>query len=518
MAQASLGGWSPARTDAPAADGRLPWVVWLYLAAVMIPVAFDLGPLHLTGLRVLLLMVMVPLTWRLLMGRYDRLYVADVLFLVHAGWVFLALVVDDPGRAIQNGGIYAVEFYGGYVLARATIRGPERFGTLIRVLVILAILTLPLTIHESLTGRPLVIEWLHRLPVVSSVDIISIPKRLGLERVQSVFAHPIHYGLFASSIFSLCYIGLLGQWGAARRIGSAALVGACCFLALSSGAFLALLMQLFLIGWAMALAGVRARWWVLIGSAVAAYVTIDLLSNRTPVRVFFSYATFSPHNAYWRGIIFEWGMKNVNMNPLFGVGFGNWIRPSFMRSGSMDNFWLVMAVRFGYPGFLTIAGGYLWTMWRMSQLRVEADPVLWRYRRAWMFTFVGLTFTLCTVHIWTSVFSFVFFLFGAGMWMLAAKPGSGSAVPAAPEPARPSRYARFAHGGAPASARGAGGAALARRPAADPERGGTPAALRRPPPAERVRPGAHRDRDASRHGAVGRDRPGGGGAPRDPGR
>ena len=492
MAEASLESWSRAPAHVPAADGRLPAIVWIYLAAVMTPVAFEVGPLFLTGLRVVLLVVMVPLTWRLLMGRYDRLYAADVLFLAHAGWVFLALVVDDPGRAIQNGGIYAVEFYGGYVLARATIRGPRRFSALIRALVALALLTLPLTFHESLTGRPLVVEWIHRLPGLTSVDIISIPQRLGLERVQSVFAHPIHYGLFTSSVFSLCYVGLVGQWGAARRILSAALVGLCCFLALSSGAFLALLMQLFLIGWAMALAGVKARWWLLIGMSVLAYVTVDLLSNRTPVRVFFSYATFSAHNAYWRGIIFEWGMKNVNMNPFFGVGFGNWIRPSFMRSGSMDNFWLVMAVRFGYPGFLTIAAGYLWTMWRMSRLQFDADAVLWSYRRAWMFTFVGLTFTLCTVHIWTSVFSFVFFLFGAGMWMLAAVPGRGAEAAASAEPASASRYARFSRAApAPAALPREGAARVHARPTPparpEEERSARAGPRRGPPPAEGLR-------------------------------
>ena len=480
MADASLGAWSPAPSGASAAategrGGRLPLVVWLYLVAVMLPVAFNLGPLFMTGLRLVLLIVIVPVTFRLLMGRYDRLYATDVLFLVHAAWVSVALFANDPSRAVQNGGIYAVEFYGGYALARATIRGPDQFGALVRVLVILVLVTLPLTLYESFTGRPPLIEAIRSLPGILSVEIVNIPKRMGLERVQAIFAHPIHYGLFASSVFSICYVGLATQWGTTRRIVSAGLAGLCCFLALSSGAFLALLMQLFLIGWGMALRGVKGRWWILIGLAVLAYVVVDLLSDRSPVRVFFSYATFSAHNAYWRGIIFEWGMINVANNPIFGVGLGDWVRPHFMRSGSMDNFWLVQAVRYGYPGFLTMAVGYLLVLWRVSQRDFDADPRLWAYRRGWMFTFVGITFTLCTVHIWTSVFSFIFFLFGAGMWMLAAEPGKGSGGggAAAAEPERPSRYARFSrsdaraprapsHGAAPVHARNGGGAGPSR--------------------------------------------------------
>ena len=454
MADASLGAGSPALSQASASDaagrgGRLPLVVWVYLVAVTLPVAFNVGPLFMTGLRLMLLIVIVPITFRLLMGRYDRLYVTDVLFLVHAAWVSVALFANDPSRAVQNGGIYAVEFYGGYALARATIRGPDQFGALVRAIALLVIATLPLTLYETFTGRPPLIEVIRSLPGILSVEIINIPKRMGLERVQAVFAHPIHYGLFASSAFSICYVGLATEWGAARRVIYAGLAGLCCFLALSSGAFLALLMQLFLIGWGMALNGVKGRWWILIGLSVLAYVVVDLLSDRTPVRVFFSYATFSAHNAYWRGIIFEWGMINVAQNPIFGIGLGDWVRPHFMRSGSMDNFWLVQAVRYGYPGFLTMAAGYLIVMWRMARLDFEGDARLWAYRRGWMFTFVGITFTLCTVHIWTSVFSYIFFLFGAGMWMLSATPGVGRSASAAPEPERPSRYARFSRDAPP---------------------------------------------------------------------
>jgi hypothetical protein len=55
-----------------------------------------------------------------------------------------------------------------------------------------------------------------------------------------------------------------------------------------------------------------------------------------------------------------------------------------------------------------------------------------------MFTFIGLTFSLATVHIWTSIYSFVFFLLGAGMWMASASDDPDSAAPVATD-ARPER-------------------------------------------------------------------------------
>lgn len=467
MAEASLAGRieAPGRgvpgavaTMASAVRPRLPLPVLVYLLTVVTPVAFYAGPLYLTGLRAFLLLMIVPLSYRLLMGRYGRLYPTDVLFIAHTLWTGVSLLVNNPDQMLENAGIYGIEFFGGYVLARAYIRGPDEFSALVRTMLLLLLVTLPFAIHETMTGRPWIVEMIRRLPSVTSVPIVNIEPRMGLDRVQVVFAHPIHYGLFACSAFALCYVALKDEIGDIRRVAAAVATGLCCFLSLSSGAFLALLMQLFLIAWALALRSTRQRWGILVGLAALIYLAVELLSSRSPIRVFFSYATFSAHNAYWRGIIFEWGMMNVNDNAIFGLGLRDWVRPHFMASGSMDNFWLVQAVRSGYPGFLTLAVGYLIAMWRIGRRDFDADPRLWRYRRAWMFTFVGVTFTLCTVHIWTSIFSFIFFLFGAGMWMLAAQPSAaGGGAPAEAAPARPSRYARFSRN-APAPARAAGAA------------------------------------------------------------
>ncbi|MEO5953666.1 MAG: O-antigen ligase domain-containing protein, partial [Chloroflexia bacterium] len=129
----------------------------------------------------------------------------------------------------------------------------------------------------------------------------------------------------------------------------------------------------------------------------------------------------------WRAIIFDWGMKNVWGSPFVGIGMNDWVRPSYMTSGSMDNFWLVMAVRYGIPGFLLLATGYALAVFRILRRDFSTDIVLAQIRRAWVFTFLGLSFTLSTVHIWTNIYSFVFFMFGAGMWLISAEPQDSSA-------------------------------------------------------------------------------------------
>jgi O-antigen ligase len=110
-------------------------------------------------------------------------------------------------------------------------------------------------------------------------------------------------------------------------------------------------------------------------------------------------------------------------------------------------------VRYGIAGFVLLAAGYVWGLWRvMMRAALEGDPVLARIRRAWVFTFLGLSFTLTTVHVWTSIYSFVFFLFGAGMWLMTATAAQDQTPnqtpgpsPDQPGPTRPGpAYSRFA--------------------------------------------------------------------------
>ena len=433
----------PQQTRALLQNSSLPLPVVLYLLSVVVPISFNLGPLVLTSMRVLLIIMVLPLLGRLFMQHYGRILATDILFLLHILWATVALAVNNPSQVVQQMGSVGMEFIGGYLMGRAYIRTPEAFAALCRWLVFLVLCTLPFALYEAKTGRPPVIDILRKLHL-TNVAVVTIDGRMGLERVQAVFAHPIHYGLFCSVAFSLAFIALRDVTTTGWRYLSSVLVAMCGFLALSSGALLAIALQIALIFWAALFSRLPWRWWLLVGHFVLAYIIIDIFSNRSPLRVFMSYATFSAHNAYWRGIIFEWGMKNIWSSPIFGIGLNDWFRPWFMRSGSMDNFWLVMGVRYGIPGFLLLAAGYAWAVFGLMRRNFEDDPVLARMRRAWIFTFMGLSFTMSTVHIWTNIYSFVFFMFGAGMWLLEVGKEKNAAGIAQQAPAREQRRAHTA--------------------------------------------------------------------------
>jgi hypothetical protein len=409
---------------------KLPAPVFIYLLCVVIPVGFNLGPLAMTSLRLLTLIMVVPLLASLVTGKYGRIILPDVMFSLHILWALVALAVNNPDQVVQQIGSVGVEFIGGYLMGRAYIRTTDDFIALCRWLVFLVLCTTPFAFYETMTGRPLIIEVLRKAHL-ASVAIVNIEGRMGLERVQAGFAHPIHYGLFCSVAFSLGFVALKDIASKTWRSCASIVVALSGFLALSSGALLAIILQIALITWAATFANLRWRWWLLVGLFALAYVVIDIFSNRTPLRVFMSYATFSAHNAYWRSIIFDWGLKNIWGSPLFGIGLNDWVRPDYMHSGSMDNFWLVMGVRYGIPGFLFIAAGYVWGIFHVMRRNFEIDIVLAQIRRAWVFTFLGLSFTLTTVHVWTNIYSFVMFMFGAGMWLMnatEAKPDAATPI------------------------------------------------------------------------------------------
>ena len=385
---------------------------------MLLPVQFDIGPLNMTGLRAYLL-VMIPLTLRNIIRDKNPLRgMIDLMFLLHIFWMWVSILQVAPESGAERAGSVSADFIGGYFIARAFIRNAQEFQAFIKTLALLIIVTLPLAMIESLTSYVTLNELFSHLPGIRPLPVIDIPGRLGLDRAQAVFAHPIHYGLFCSTATALYFVGMSQDRTRTHRIAILSLTGSACFLSLSSGAFLSLLIQIFIIGWAWVFTQVARKWLILAVMCCLIYAVIDIVSDRSPYRVFLSYATFSAHNAYWRSLIFDWGLQNIWANPILGVGNNGWTRPAFMKSESMDNFWLYIAVKYGIPAFILLITGFLGgifaVIYQAGTRSVETEIL----RKSWIICLVGISFTLATVHVWTSVFSYVFFLFGAGLWLL----------------------------------------------------------------------------------------------------
>ena len=422
-----------------------PFVVTAFLVAIVLPLEVSIAGTVFTSVRVVVLLAVIPLLIGLLRGHYGRVLLVDWLFIAHTAWMGISLGVTTPQMAISQFGSVGSDFLGSYLIGRCLIRDWRGFVSTIWLALCLLLFLLPFVVVEMLTGQPPIINILDKLPFVHSFAPVWTEPRMGLERAQAVFPHPIHFGLFSASLVALVYTGLndlLAKW---QRFFLLGLVAFGTFASLSSGALLPMILQVALIGWGIAMHKVPRKWLILGILCIAGYIVLEVFSTRSAMIAILTRLTFSSHNVYWRSIIFEWGWMNIfgsveNGIPparLFGIGFNDWIRPSYMYSGSMDNFWLVMGVRHGIPGFLTVAGGMGWLIWKAAQHDMGADRVVNDIRLAWVLTFICLGLSMATVHAWGTIYDYIFFLFGSGAWLTTyvpaaetgAEPMAGSSSP-----------------------------------------------------------------------------------------
>jgi hypothetical protein len=405
---------NPSHLRARALFAALPIPVILFLVLAILPIRFQVGPLQFTGLRLFVLVMFVPCLVKCVRNWSGRAALVDLLFALQAVWIFVSIHQVAPEAGIERAGSVCIDFLGGFAIARAYITDARKFRAMILWIATLCLLLLPMAVYEAFTTNAPLINTIGSIPAIRSVPLIDMPERLGLDRAQVAFAHPIHFGLFMSSAVALIYCGLAGFVAPFGRLLLCCFALAGVFFSLSSGAFMSGAIQIALIFWMILTAKIPHRWLLLCLVLAGTYLAIDLLSTRTPFRVFLSYATFSPHNAYWRAMILEWGIQNALAHPWFGVGNNGWDRPGFMNSGSMDNFWLYLAVKYGFPSLIFTAAGCLIALVVVGFSNVGKFAKL---RHAWLVTMIALCVALTTVHIWTSIFSYVFFLFGAGLWM-----------------------------------------------------------------------------------------------------
>jgi hypothetical protein len=417
----------------------LPVAFFFFGMLLPTAVSLNLGGLRLSVYRVVLILMFLPMLVQLLSGRAGRMTVFDVLVAAHCAWALLALIRwGGLAQGIESGGIYIVEFAGAYLLARLYIRSYEDFAAMAHAYVALVVAMLLFTIPEALTSVHILHDGISA--AVGGPSAPYIDQRMGLERTFGPFDHPILYGVFSASAFSLAYFvvakrQLMNFGGMAQVAG----VGIATFMSASGGPYVVLMMQGFVAAWQRVLGRVQGRWAALFTLFAAAYVAIDLFSTKTPFHVFVNHFTFSTQSAYNRILIFEFGTAEVARHPFLGIGLGDWERPAWM-SDSMDNFWLVVAVRYGLPALaflLALLFGLVWCAGRRKDL-----PEDWRRaRHAWAFTLFGISVAAATVHLWNALFVLFVFLIGAGAWLLDARPGrTVAASRPVPQPAaRPDR-------------------------------------------------------------------------------
>lgn len=410
----------------------------LFVLTLLMPIAFEIAGTRLSPNRLFLLISIIPFAVRIISGQIGRLTLVDLFFLLHGIWIFVSLIVVEGTSRIPFAGITAVELVGGYFVGRALVTNADDYRRLFKMVLLALICLLPFAIFESFTGRMLIPDLLR--PVFETPHRgRSAYGRMGLERVYGVFSHPILWGLFCA--LSMANFVALARGNIGKIIFALLFTLYTTFLSLSSAPLMAYGLQLCLLVWGWVMGG---RWKILLICSVVGYVVIDLLSNRTPVTILIDTLTFNPGTGYTRIAIFDAGWAAVKGSPLFGIGFNDWPRPSWVTA-SVDNFWLLTAMRYGMVGVGFLILAFLSHFYLLARAKIT-DPETAAIRVGHAIALAGVSFTLTTVHIWDTIAVFVMFYIGAGAWMYAFDPVEQSAEgspQAAPEPQGGNRYSRF---------------------------------------------------------------------------
>lgn len=396
-----------------------PWLVVVFLFSLIVPpeIQFKIGTLRLSPYRIVLLLAFLPCAVDLVGGRLGRVCLADVALIVHALWVFITMALHHGfQQGLETGGIYTVESFGAYLLARRCVRDVKTFRGTIATLTLIIFVMSVLAAFESFTGRHVIREAARM--VFGGPPLGDISTRFGLARAFVTLEHPILYGVVCSSVLAPVILSLPPAAAGYVRWVRGMIICTATFFSLSAGPMAGLASQIYAIIYEALTRRlhVRRRWLVLVGLVVLAYVFVDMASNRPPVHVALYYLTFSRATAYNRLLIWEYGSAEALRHPLIGIGFNDWVRPAWMsRSGSMDNFWLVCAVRYGMLGFISVAVAMLYLLYALVAKQLQGVEA--RIRAGWVIALFSLFFAGCTVHFWNALFAYFFFFLGLTVWL-----------------------------------------------------------------------------------------------------
>jgi len=391
-------------------------ILFLFFLCILLPpeISFNLGSIRLTPYRLMLLILIIPLLKWLFFdsdrGWYIKLI--DGLVIFNCCWSVVSLIINAGlSQGIESGGILFVESIGSYLIARRLINNQEMFDYYIKLSMFLCVILLPLVLFEMFTRIHLIRE------VASTIFgggfYNTIEPRMGFARSYGSFEHPILLGVFASTFGLLFYYSNVVKKKKTMFI-TALLVS---LSSLSSGGILAIALQGALLAWSKLADTLKisSKWRKLILLLIISYLLMSLVSS-SPLKFFLSKITFSQQTAYFRTIIFEYGAQNVAAHPIFGLGFSDWVRPFWMPP-SVDNFWLLTAMRFGLPSLISLVAAVFILMNLI--LKTNKDKI----STAYIIVLVSFVFAGCTVHFWNQLLVFFYFFLGLGIALVKTEKG-----------------------------------------------------------------------------------------------
>lgn len=378
-----------------------------FFLALCLPISWSIGSLALDPIRVFLLITIVPFMAKLLSKQAGPVVVSDYLVAAFSIWIVVTLTARHGIERFPYGVILAIESFGGYLAGRMIIRSSIDYKKFIDFYIIALIIMLPFAVYELYVGRMPIADMFRGIFTVLGKNP---SERYDLSRVQVVFPHSILFGFFCSlTIASIFHIYRSRILSFAPRL---ALVTSMAFMSLSSGPLISVALQYCMVSWGVI---TRNKWKLLLAIMILLYIAGKLFTNRGPILIFIETFTFDPRSGWWRLHIWNFGSASVLNHPFLGIGLDIYEKPVWLTD-SVDNFWLLMAMRHGLPGFFCLAAAFAFHIRSIVKAK-DLDPLGERIRTGYMITLVGMIFTLATVHVWGAISVLVMFFLGAGSFI-----------------------------------------------------------------------------------------------------
>ena len=375
-----------------------------FMFILLVPVHPLIGGLRMDPYRIFFIIIYIPILVKLLSGSAGGVTTSDKLIFAYSFWIILCFMVNHGFEHFAYSIVWVMEISGGYILGRLVVRNTADYKRFVRFHVIAISVMAPLAFYELWTGHMVLTEILGKfLPATQK----NLADRFGLSRVQVVFPHSILFGLYCS--IAVANIFYVAKDRLLRRLFLMCGVVAVTFTSLSSAPLLSILLQSGLTTYDKITKG---KWKLLMILAAIAYVIVASISNRSPLVLIVEKLTLDPQTGWYRIHIWRYGMENVWKHPIFGLGFNTWERPDWLSS-SVDNFWLLNAMRTGIPSFLFLAAAILVHSIRIVKVPLEGQ-VEKQIRIGYLIVLFGIIFTLSTVHVWDALAVFIMFYIGVG--------------------------------------------------------------------------------------------------------
>lgn len=422
---------------------KTPAPIILVILSFIFPTELSLvvGDLRLSPHRVAFLVFLPFAFYRLLLRPDCRLKLYDLPFIALAFWQTAIFTYHAGTDGLAFGGSWALESLGGYALARAYIRDLDTLRAALRILFLSIVIAASIATLDTMTTSYFTHEFLRQ--ALGGEPMPPVELRQGFARAAATFDHPIHYGTYCAAMFALVW---LAEPQRTWRYFRAGVMGVAAFLAMSSAPLLSLGLQGMMMSWDRWTRGFSLRVHLTFAILVGLYIGVLFVSNRPPIQLLITGATFDPWTGLYRMMIWEHGLTNIWESPWLGLGLADWERPKWMVSSTIDAYWLVLPMRSGIPAFLLLATGIIMIARGVVARGTRAKDFL--RRRAsmgWMISLIAFCLLGATVHFWNVPHALLYFFLGLGS-ALADPRRVTAAVPAASRAARaapPARHPSF---------------------------------------------------------------------------